>query len=592
MGTRKKRRAAWRRGLSADQRRRARAELLYDPGTEPALAAQILSEVFGTAPVAPDVAPTIRTRCGMDRLRAVSEAALARGRDAAALSLAADVAIMDGRADEAERDVGQALRIVDHPDLHLRRAMALASQDRLAEALDVLDGQLRANPGLEAAQFVRRDLLARAEPEAVARFLDRTALEQLLAAFARRAGDHGTEDWIEAGAATEEEVAAWTAGAEADPRSPGARRLRLIGEWAWLMPVLDGDRAPLEALADDESAPPDLRRHAGEWLTWALWGLWELARPDGSPGVVLTDLLTGVRLAAEVPGHVLDGLPRWSVLLGYLVPVDGVWRAGSDFDVAAPLEARLLMHELLDDLMANEDEVGKEGQAMIKWARSVHDDLGALWHPDLAEPPSPEATLGLQLGARAFAPHLVAGLRAMRGATPHEHPSGAYELTFDDPHTAWHAMAAHGDFVPAEGGGLAWIDPDDEDETRAYVDRSPDGDIHAEAEEDELAALLDLLRGIGHPATAEELAEEHEPPEPPAVLPDLPATELEGWLQRWPDEPLEVFDGISPRDAVRDYEAGTDVELLIRYLEHDADSRGMHELDTDALRVRLGLKKQ
>jgi hypothetical protein len=580
MGKRKKKQAARRRGLTADQRlrqrARAREELLYDPGTDPGLAAEILRELSEGGPVDPDVAPRIGSRGGMERLRAVSEAVLAGGRDPAALSFAADVAIMDGRVDEAERHLRQAVLLADHPELHLRLVGALNRQDRVGEAIDVLDALLRADPAVEPAMLVRRDLLARAEPQVVARFLDRTPLVELQATIGRHAGSHGLQDWLEAGAVTEEEVS-----------HLAAERLRLIDEWAWLMPVLEDERAPLEALAEDEAAPEELRRSAEDWLTWALWGLWEVEEPREGPGAVLTELVTGVRVHAEVPADVLDGLPRWSVLLGYVVPVDGVWRAGSDFEVLTPLEARLLVHELLDDVMTNGGDAGKQVRPMLNWARRVHDDLGPLWLPHAAERPSPEAMVGLQLAMRAFAPYLIAGVRAMRGTSPGAESSGEFALTFDDPDAAWQALAAHDEFESDEADGLVWPG-DDEDGARAYLERTDEGEIVADTDEDELEGLLDLLRRVGHPAMAEELPVE--PPEPPVALPDLSPAELPAWLEAWPDEPLDLFDGVTPRDAVDSYEATAAVEVLVRYLEHDADRRGLRELDMEALREQFALE--
>src|SRR5262249_44799983 len=159
--------------------------------------------------------------------------------------------------------------------------------------------------------------------------------------------------------------------------------------------------------------------------------------------------------------EVLDGLPRWTVLLGYVVPVDGVWRAGSAFEAISPLEARILVHELLDDVMDSADEVGKEGRPMLAWARQVHDQLGPLWLPDAAELPSADAVGGLQLTLRAFAPHLVAGVRAMRGTSPVASSSGFFDLTVEDSAAAWSALAARDDFESDEDDALYWVEEDD-----------------------------------------------------------------------------------------------------------------------------------
>jgi hypothetical protein len=589
MGKRKKRKAAKRRGLTEEQRlrhrARARAELLYEPGTEPALAAEILRELFGEGPVDLAVAAGMQSEIGIDRLRAVAEAALVGAQDPVALSLTADVATMSGRPEEAEEHLARALQLVDDPDLHVRVALARGSLGRTADAIDALDGPLRANPGLERLQFARGRLLERADPPAVEGFLDRTALEELMAAVHKAAGsDDGLQEWLEAGAITEDEL---TALAAADPASAEGRRLRMIAEWAWITPGPDDEPGPLEAFAADEGQPAELRRRADDWLSWAMWGLWEVDRPEGTPGVSLTDLVTGVRLYVAVPPVLLAGIPRWSALFGYAVPVDGVWRSGSGFEVLSPVEARVVVHELLDEIMSSADGFGKEGRPMVAWARGVHDDLDELWDPGAAEPPSQEAMAGLQVAVRMFAPGIVVGLRQMRGDVAVEPEEGVYGLTLDDPDAAWDVLARQPGFEVDEEG-MVWVAEGDDSDDRAVLERDAHGGIVVEAEPDEVAALLDQLRELGHPATAAETALVDEPPEPPVALPDLPDSDLPGWLRAWPDEPSDLFDGASPREAIERYEAGRAVEMLVRYLEHDADGRGL-ELDTQALRTELGL---
>jgi tetratricopeptide (TPR) repeat protein len=590
MGKRKKRKAAAkRRGLTEEQRLRrrskARAELLYEPGTDPALAAEILRELFGEGPVDLAVAAGMQSEIGIDRLRAVAEVALARAQDPVALSLTADVATMSGRPEEAEKHLARALQLVDDPDLHVRVALARGSQGRVADAIDALDAPLRANPGLERLQFARGRLLEQAEPAEVERFLDRTALAEMMAAVRGAAGsDDGLHEWLEAGAITEDELAALAA---ADPTSAEGRRLRMIAEWAWITPGPDDEPAPLEAFAADEGQPAELRRRADDWLSWAMWGLWEVDRPEGTPGVSLTDLVTGVRLYAAVPPALLAGVPRWSALFGYLVPVDGVWQSGSGFEVLSPVEARVVVHELLDEIMSSAGGFGKEGRPMVAWARGVHDDLDELWEPDAAEPPSQEAMAGLQVAVRMFAPGIVAGLRQMRRELAVEPEEDVFALTLDDPDAAWEVLAGQPGFE-VEEEGLAWLGAGDDAPERAFLGREEDGEIVVETEEDDLDGLLELLRGLGHPATAAAKTFVDEPPEPPVALPDLPEADLPGWLRAWPDEPLDMFDGASPREAIERYEAGRAVEMLVRYLEHDADRRGV-ELDTQPLRTELEL---
>jgi hypothetical protein len=287
------------------------------------------------------------------------------------------------------------------------------------------------------------------------------------------------------------------------------------------------------------------------------------------------------------------------VLFGYVLPVDGVWRGGPWFEVATPIEARELVHELLDAVMSNADGFGKEGKPMVTWARRVHDQTGGLWMPAAHEPPSADAMAGLQLATRMFVPNLVAALREMQGRpVPDSDGPSWYALTLDDPGAAWTALNGRPDFERDEDE-LYWMGPEDEEPelddegeamARASLERDEDGAITVEIEADDLPGLLDLLRQLGHPATAEEEPdEEPEAPTPPVALPDLPASELPDWLDAWADEPLEALEDNSPREAIERHRAVAEVEMLIRYLEHEADVRGLPELETGALRVELGI---
>src|SRR5262249_28332947 len=128
------------------------------PGTRADVAAAALRRTFGAAPVDIDVSRAIAAQ-GPDRLRAVAEATLVRGRDALALSLAADVALLEDRPADAEEHAATALRLVDDPDLHVRVAIAQAARGQLAAAIEILDAQLAAQPGLERAGPLRARLL-------------------------------------------------------------------------------------------------------------------------------------------------------------------------------------------------------------------------------------------------------------------------------------------------------------------------------------------------------------------------------------------------------------------------------------------------
>lgn len=122
--------------------------------------------------------------------------------------------------------------------------------------------------------------------------------------------------------------------------------LRLFIEWAWAAPdigvedLIDPDDEEgdciLSRFAADPAVGEELRRRARAWLEWERYGLWMLADAEPSPGVWLVDILTGTRIYGAIPDEQLEGLAPWSVLMGAVVPVDGVWRSGGAFLPLAP----------------------------------------------------------------------------------------------------------------------------------------------------------------------------------------------------------------------------------------------------------------
>ena len=70
-----------------------------------------------------------------------------------------------------------------------------------------------------------------------------------------------------------------------------------------------------------------LARRAADWAEHAHYGLWQLIYPSPAPGVPCLDLASGIRKYIPFPPRALDGVPRWTVWLGGVIPVDGVWRA-------------------------------------------------------------------------------------------------------------------------------------------------------------------------------------------------------------------------------------------------------------------------
>lgn len=83
----------------------------------------------------------------------------------------------------------------------------------------------------------------------------------------------------------------------------------------------------LSAFAADPAVPRALASQASTWRKHAHCGVWQLADPVARPGVWCTDLVSGTTRYVEFPAAALDGAPPWTVWLGTVGPVDGIWRS-------------------------------------------------------------------------------------------------------------------------------------------------------------------------------------------------------------------------------------------------------------------------
>lgn len=217
-----------------------------------------------------------------------------RGLPAAALRLArsATAAIVEGRAAEAERLLGDALRLAPrHAELERLRGVALNQLGRSAEAVALLRGV--------AAQRPHDGLVAANLGSALAQGGDLGAAEQ---AFRRASElDPGLLDpWLNLARVLELRgdvagaCAAYDAAVEVDPRRAATRILRADALKA--LGRLDDAEAELRALLDDESAAPSA------WI-----GLFNLkAIRPGDDGAALARLYASGR-----------GTPAQRIALGF-----------------------------------------------------------------------------------------------------------------------------------------------------------------------------------------------------------------------------------------------------------------------------------
>jgi hypothetical protein len=95
-------------------------------------------------------------------------------------------------------------------------------------------------------------------------------------------------------------------------------------------PLTDEDDAsgtPLMAFSADPSTPPALAARAAAWYEYIHYGLWRIVDPVPAPGLWCTELVSGTVRYVEFPPEATAGLARWTVWLGGIVPVDGIWHS-------------------------------------------------------------------------------------------------------------------------------------------------------------------------------------------------------------------------------------------------------------------------
>lgn len=259
----------------------------------------------------------------------------------------------DGRRDRAPKR--------PRTDVLAARARAISRAGHPGEGAELLEAYLREHPDDEPAEqaygSVLRDAFEMNEPgekerAALARFRDRSGLDELKLAVAEFLGRTRWGELVAARAATGVEEVPERLLSETETRECGALAFEAAvwgaQEEAGHMPVsklialyregLVPD-TPLTAFAGDPETPPDLARRAADWAEHSHYGLWQLIYPDPRPGVQARDLISGTQRFLEFPPQVIGGAPRWSVWLGGAIAVDGIWRITGPGLMLSPAEA-------------------------------------------------------------------------------------------------------------------------------------------------------------------------------------------------------------------------------------------------------------
>lgn len=433
-----------------------------------------------------------------------------------------------------------------------------------------------------------------------------------------------------------EHVERWLVDAGAFAHDDEARQglVRAATEHAWLVTgehEEDDEDAPLALLASSRSAARADAAAARRWLEHCHYGLWQIADPTPAPGVWMLELLSGTRRYVAIPCEQLEGSARWSVLLGALVAIDGVWRTTSTLVPLRPMEAdgvAELAHELV--LHVASAAFGTEVKRPSP-ARSRDQPSGVLAAQE--EPVSAEVAsfFGKVLGSGM--PQLLALVGELRSRAPELRNTDKDPLCLitatvqvSDARATAERLAAH-PHIQREDQELTWWgreldqleratmhaevrallreqgeDPDavamegPQRWLRGRIKVLADGlEVHVNSRQ-RLERFLELLRELGEqPVLATQLVID-----PAKDMPQVPAGQLlslggsaesqAAWVQHFPDQPLPALHGRTPRQAARRSQDAPLLEALLRELEHDADilaSRALPAPDVARLRQEL-----
>ncbi len=642
-----------------------RLERIHDPGTPAAELATLLAEQYRGVPVAGWLASALLEEgSNLERLRHAARAMVEAdpagrgGPSLTALTFAAAVARAAGDAAEERRLIDQALAAADQaedPDVRLEVVDFINVSGHAAWAAELLEPRLREAPDDEFAARLYGAAIEQAharagEPEraVLSRFADRSglvALRDAVGAFlagtelgeavqARVTGESSAADDLDwppeqrlAFGKLAEELALLTTDPDHDEDD-------LPDDPADLLAEEDPPGTPLRAFAAHPATPPVLAARALAWQEHIHYGLWRIDDPVPSPGLWCTDIVSGTERYVEFPAEATAGLPRWSVWLGGIVPVDGIWRSTGLGVRLSPAEgdaaAEFVVQASVAMLSALEGRRERPSTSIPFGHAEPH---GV--YADVEEPSSAEAAKLMATVTGALVTRIAADVHRYRATPPAITNTDGdpmcfitatiavgegvaerlaarrdFELGADDPGTiTWwgapipegqrNAMMAeavaqlraqgHGD-VELPSGPQRWV---------RGVLRVRDGEIIAELNSRErLARLLGILRKAGADpvVTAEKRID-------PMLDFAWPAGErasrgglappAEGWEKHWLDEKVPALRGRTPRQAA----AGREwpyLEALLRQFEYEADllaAEGKAGVDTAWLREQLDMPR-
>ncbi len=656
---------------------RTRALEAQAPETPVARVAEIVVEDFEGMPSPVGLVRVLTERGSPERARAIVAAVSERAPGSlTALMLAAEAAReLDDDRDRAETLLDEAL---EHPDADCDAHLAehlLAAGDALA-TLDCLEAAFADDPSDEhllelqaiALEEVHRTALSRsgpprAEREVLERFAGRSLLYRLRDALRERVDSdpelrqHAARTirgWLEnAGLLDDERLLAPAPG---EPEALDPEREGLVNaaiEHSWLsapdvdtdtnadaddddvVPIFSETGTPLAAVASDPDVPRDVSEAAFDWWDTCTYGLWLIEDPEPRPGVWVTEIVSGARRYIAIAEEQLEGLYRWSVILGPLVALDEAWRTGGTFISLRPGEgdaAAAVVKDAAADILRS-----LEG----KRPRGPHRDVTAEPHGVLVEsagPADPEYVHLVSMVCGHLMPLLAGELSERRAAAPAMRTMDGEAVTLITATIGLHqgsdpreALRDHRDIRADDDGELTWWGRELSDTERTFAlaelraqlreegddavaefDERPrwlrgrmrpaKGGVEVEVNSRErLTTLVALLReaGLQPEVTRQSVIDPAQ--DLPAFGPVGPlpfgstVDEVAAWRERWLDAKAPVLGGATPRRAAQRARDRPLLEAVLRELEHDADilaARGAPIPDFAELRAELGLTRE
>ena len=569
--------------------------VLASEAYSPEEAAEVVVEFPVTFP--PLMVPVVVGQSCLRRVVDIAQAALRRAPASAnALAFAAQVATAEGDHARANLLMEEAWS-AGEPDQGLRqtRAVILVAAGDVVKAIPEIDAQCVDSPDYFVPQALRAETLTllerrvagpageactcgsglpyagccrEAELDALRRFEDRTDLEDLIRKLHAHLADldgfisAAGEEWRRAHrqwwggdySLSESDlvlIALWGAGVIAPAPATATR-------WA-----VSGGRG---TVLEDFARLPEVRERHGKlidaWVESARFGVWQVDPHQRGPGLILDDLLTGLKIYAAVePGVRDDVADPWTVLVGPMVPDGGIWRSLPGLVVLSPAEADILVGRV-NELASVVVECGP-GDAPQLGVGAIPPSM----LPEMGPPPPPEVARVLVDTANAMLPELLAEARL--GRIP--------QVNADDEVVVNVRARVAADDAGALGTGFPEQD-----------------DIHLRPG--------DELRWTGYPLDALEpsavvsrmaTSTGGEPSAPWAGPKGTSAEAVALWEQQWPDQAAFALDGRTPREAAESIENHLRLELVLRELEfHAARVRrqGRPAPNMAAVRERLGMK--